>query len=240
MATGYNRGVDLPDRALFYERFASEFDDKMNRYEVSKRLRLVFDEALGGVDLTGRALLDAGCGTGLFSECACSRGAEVTSMDVGEALLERVAEKCESTRVVGDVTRLPFAAQSFDVVINTEVIEHTLDPRRAVGELARVLRPGGTLILTTPNHVWHWSIELASRLRIRPYQGVENWVRWRELQDWLRDDGLTIEDFRGFNALPFLHPALYGANDRLDRFGHGPLGRYMINMIAVANKSSQA
>src|SRR3712207_2460903 len=113
-------------RLQFYERFAGEFDARMNRYEVTKRLRLVFDEALP--DISGLDLLDAGCGTGLFSQVAVERGARVTSLDVGEGLLAEVAKKCDSRRVVGDVSALPFESESFDVVICTEVIEHTRDP----------------------------------------------------------------------------------------------------------------
>ena len=227
----------LAERADFYERFADEFDDRMNRYEVGKRLRLVFDDALGSEDLAGRRLLDAGCGTGLFSAAAVARGARVTSLDVGERLLAQVARKADTERVVGDVAALPFADASFDVAICTEVIEHTTEPRRAVGELARVLVPGGTLVLTTPNRVWHPAIRLATALRLRPYEGIENWVRFGDLRRWLMHAGIALREYRGFNALPFVHPVLHGPNDRLDRFGAGPLGRFMINVMAVGRRA---
>lgn len=224
------------ERELFYERFADQFDAKMNRYEVSKRLRLVFDEALRDTDLAGQELLDAGCGTGLFSQVAVERGANVTSVDVGESLLAEVAKKCQSRRIVGSVMDLPLGDESFDVVVCTEVIEHTVDPRRGVEELTRVLRPGGTLVLTTPNHRWHFSIRLANALRLRPYEGLENWVRWKELRLWLEQSGLHVVTYRGFNALPFVHPVVYPLVDRLDRFGGSRLGRSMINILAVATK----
>jgi 2-polyprenyl-3-methyl-5-hydroxy-6-metoxy-1,4-benzoquinol methylase len=226
----------LAERAKFYERFADDFDDRMNRYEVGKRLRLVFDDALAGESLEGRTLLDAGCGTGLFSRAAVERGARVTSLDVGERLLEQVARKTESERVVGDVASLPFEDDRFDVVICTEVIEHTMEPRRAVAELARVLAPGGTLVLTTPNRVWHPAIRLATKLRLRPYEGIENWVRFGDLRAWLAEEGIEVRRYRGFNALPFVHPVLYRPNDRLDRFGGRRLGRFMINIMAVGRK----
>jgi 2-polyprenyl-3-methyl-5-hydroxy-6-metoxy-1,4-benzoquinol methylase len=229
----------LAERATFYERFADEFDDRMNRYEVGKRLRLVFDEALAGEELEGRSLLDAGCGTGLFSQAAAQRGARVTSLDVGERLLEQVARKTDSERVVGDVAGLPFDDGRFDYVICTEVIEHTLQPRRAVAELARVLAPGGTLVLTTPNRVWHPAIRVATKLRLRPYEGIENWVRFGELRAWLGEEAIALTRYGGFNALPFVHPALYRPNDRLDRFGSGPLGRFMINIMAVGRKAGR-
>jgi 2-polyprenyl-3-methyl-5-hydroxy-6-metoxy-1,4-benzoquinol methylase len=225
-----------PDRLLFYERFADEFDARMNRYEVTKRLRLIYETALAGHDLSGRDVLDAGCGTGLFSQVAVERGARVTSVDVGEGLLAQVARKCDSRRIVGSVTELPFDDASFDYVVCTEVIEHTTTPSRAVSELARVLRPDGTLVLTTPNRVWHPAIRIATALKLRPYEGLENWVRWRELRGWIESEGLELLDYRGFNALPFVHPITYGLVDRLDRFGNAWLGRWMINILAVARR----
>jgi 2-polyprenyl-6-hydroxyphenyl methylase/3-demethylubiquinone-9 3-methyltransferase len=232
--------IAVAERAAFYERFADEFDDRMNRYEVGKRLRLVFDDALGGVSLEGRTLLDAGCGTGLFSAAAAARGARVTSLDVGERLLEQVARKTDSERVVGDVASLPFADDRFDFVVCTEVIEHTMDPHRAVNEVARVLAPGGTLVLTTPNRVWHPAIRLATKLRLRPYEGIENWVRFGDLRAWLTGAGIELRRYGGFNALPFVHPVLYRPNDRLDRFGDGALGRFMINIVAIGRKRPAA
>lgn len=51
--------------------------------------------------------------------------------------------------VVGDAHRLPFAPGSFDLIISTEMLEHTVEPQRIVDEIRRVLRPGGRLLLTT-------------------------------------------------------------------------------------------
>ena len=208
----------------------------MNRYEVEKRLRLVFDEVLRGRSLQGVEFLDAGCGTGLFSAGAAARGAAVTSLDVGEGLLSKVAEKCDSVRVVGDVQHLPFDDQSFDIVLSTEVIEHLRSPATGVQELARVLRPGGTLVLSTPNHAWHWLVTMANVLRLRPYEGLENWASWDELRGWVRQSGVAIEQMLGFNALPFVHPVTYPLIDRLDRLGGGRLGHRMINMMIVGSK----
>ncbi len=174
------RSASLDSPELFYDRYANEFDTRMNRYEVEKRIHLVFSDVLRHADLADCDFLDAGCGTGLFSRIAVERGANVTSLDVGERLLSRVAEKCGSRRVVGDVQRLPFPDASYDVVLATEVIEHVRQPPRAVAELARVLRPGGTLILTTPNRRWHWLVVFANRLKVRPYEELENWARWGE------------------------------------------------------------
>jgi 2-polyprenyl-6-hydroxyphenyl methylase/3-demethylubiquinone-9 3-methyltransferase len=223
----------------FYERFAPQFDSEMNRYEVEKRLRLIFDDVLGQADLHERRLLDAGCGTGLFSQAAARRGARVTSLDVGPKLLAEVAKKCESELVVGDTTALPFDDGSFELIISTEVIEHTVDPRVAARELARVLAPGGTLLITTPNRVWHFSIRLANAMRLRPYHGLENWVTWRQLRDWVTEDGLNVVDHRGFNAFPFIHPVVYPMVDTLDGVGRRWVGRLMINQLVHAMKPTR-
>ena len=150
----------------------------MNRYEVNKRLALVFDRLLGADDLRGKAFLDAGCGTGLFSAAAAQRGAQVISLDVGEKLLAEVALKCKSDRVVGDLAALPFGDAAFDVVLSTEVVEHLRRPEQGVKELCRVVKPGGILLITTPNRVWRPAVLFATRVRLRPYEGIENWVSW--------------------------------------------------------------
>src|SRR4051812_43630378 len=104
-----------------------DWDDRTNTFETQRRLRLVFDDLLGAIDLRGKAFLDGGSGGGHFSAAACRRGANVTSLDVGPNLLEQVKKRCDSTRVIGSILDLPFPDGSFDVVMSTEVIEHTPD-----------------------------------------------------------------------------------------------------------------
>jgi 2-polyprenyl-3-methyl-5-hydroxy-6-metoxy-1,4-benzoquinol methylase len=119
--------------------------------------------------------------------------------------------------------------------VSSEVIEHTLDPRRAVGELARVLRPGGVLALTTPNKIWHFAIVLANKVGARPYEGYENWVGYRELSRWVREENLMLERQIGFHLFPFLSPAVYPYLDMMDRFGKN-LGPFMLNQAVRARK----
>ena len=76
-------------KMYFYESFADQFDSKMNMYDTNKRISVVYNELLIE-ELTGKTLLDAGCGTGWFSKVACGRGADVTSMDLGPNLLNEV------------------------------------------------------------------------------------------------------------------------------------------------------
>lgn len=97
---------------------------------------------------TGR-LLDLGCGTGYGSAELAAHPARVIGMD-------RVAPAAEARRstacfVRGELGGLPFASASFDLVVSFQVIEHLLDPSDYLREIRRVLRPSGTLLLTTPN-----------------------------------------------------------------------------------------
>ena len=96
-------------------------------------------------------------------------------------------------------------------------------------ELARVLRPGGVLVLTVPNQVWHFAIDIANLLKLRPYEGYENWVTWRELRRFVEDAGLTVEQMRGFHLFPFVVPATHRMLRRFDTFGRW-LGPVMLNL----------
>ena len=97
----------------------------------------MFDECLGRTRLEGKLTLDAGCGYGPFSEAAAKRGAAVVSLDIGERLVARTIARAASRGVVADVCRLAFRDESFEIVISSEMLEHTPAPERAVVELAR-------------------------------------------------------------------------------------------------------
>ncbi len=222
------------DKKYFYEEFASQFDAAMNRYDLETRVKAVYEKLLPE-DITGKSLLDDGCGTGWFSKAACERGARVTSLDVGEKLLAEVARKCSSTCVVGDALDLKFPDATFDIVVSSEMIEHTTDPRKATGEMFRVLKPGGILALTCPNWSWKWSVYIAEALKLRPYQGYENWPGYVELPKWLRDHGFTVEMHFGLHLLPFQVSLLHPLLGLMDKAG-GVLGPVMINQAIRARK----
>jgi SAM-dependent methyltransferase len=113
----------------------------------------------------GDRLLDMGSGGGRHAFEAMRRGAAVTAVDADPVEVRTAAEmmRCledgdESVRgtggkgaaVVADALCLPFASGSFDRVIAAEVLEHIPDDRGAIHELARVVRPGGTVAVTVP------------------------------------------------------------------------------------------
>jgi ubiquinone/menaquinone biosynthesis C-methylase UbiE len=221
-------------KMYFYESFAEEFDSKMNMYDTNKRLKVFYNELLID-DLNGKKLLDAGCGTGWFSKVAYERGAIVTSMDLGENLLAQVIKKCDSVRVVGSILEIPFPENTFDYVVSSEVIEHTPDPFKAIQEMFRVLKPGGTLILSTPNKMWYFAVWLANTFKLRPYQGLENWTSWWEMKAYLNKSGLKIERMVGIHLFPFIHPIVYPILNLFHR-ANVLLGPLMLNIAVKAKK----
>ena len=117
-------------------------------------LTVDFDR-LGLVD--GERLLDLGCGAGRHAYEALRRGARVVAydMDTAEvkdtlAILDAMDGPGTGSAVNGDALNLPFADGTFDRIVAAEVLEHIPADTAALGELVRVLRPGGTLAVTVP------------------------------------------------------------------------------------------
>ena len=111
----------------------------------------------------GNRLLDLGCGAGRHAFEAYRRGADVVAFDADHGELRQVSGMtaamahtgeapgaARACPVRGDATAMPFADGSFDRLIAAEVLEHIPLDQRALGEITRVLRPGGLLAVTVP------------------------------------------------------------------------------------------
>ncbi len=119
-------------------------------------------DRLGVVE--GDRFLDLGCGFGRHAFEAVRRGAEMVALDAGidevtqvRAVLAAMVDagevpidKVRAGGVQGDALELPFADGAFDRIVASEVLEHIPDDATAIAELARVLRPGGTMAVTVP------------------------------------------------------------------------------------------
>ena len=154
----------------------------------------------------GDVLLDLGCGFGRHAYEAARRGADVVALDAGRDEVEGVASVVAAMReagelddtavrvgaVQGDGLHLPFADATFDRVICSEVLEHLGDDSAAMRELARVLRPGGTMAVTVPR----FGPELVNWALSDEYHNVPGGhvriYRRRQLFERLRASGLQI------------------------------------------------
>ncbi|MFN0140823.1 MAG: class I SAM-dependent methyltransferase [Pyrinomonadaceae bacterium] len=102
----------------------------------------------------GKDVLDIACGTGYGLAFLRARAKSVTGVDVDIDAAREALSECDTDSVhvlLGDGTNLPFNDESFDVVTSFETLEHLHARREFLAELKRVLRTGGTLILSTPN-----------------------------------------------------------------------------------------
>lgn len=193
------------DKTFFYDKLASQYkwDEFANEYETARRLKIIFGKLVEPSELKGRLFLDAGSGGGHFSHAAESLGANVVSLDVGLNLLKQVSKRCNSHKVLGSVLNLPVKKNLFDIVLSTDVIEHTPDPISALRELSSVVKPGGLLLVTVPCRLWNPVVKLATTLKLRPYAGYENFLWPGELKSTLERKGFTIDVLEGFNFCPF-------------------------------------
>lgn len=99
-------------------------------------------------------ILDVACGTGYGSALLAGPGRRVLGIDASaEAVAQATLDfaSADVSFMVGDAVRLPFATSSVDFVVSFETIEHLPEPTEFVAEVARVLRPKGTVLLSTPD-----------------------------------------------------------------------------------------
>jgi SAM-dependent methyltransferase len=186
----------------------------------------------------GHRLLDMGCGGGRHAFAAMRRGATVVALDydaselkevraVRGAMIEsgEITDDAPGGEVNGDALRLPFAGNTFDRIIASEVLEHLWDDRGAIAELVRVLRPGGRLAVTVPTRFPErvsWAINY--RYHDTPGGHVRIY-RQHELEERLESAGLVM---RGSHHAHALHSpywwlkCAYG----IDNTGALPVRRY--------------
>jgi len=200
----------------------------------------------------GSRVLDAGCGRSLFTEIRADWPFEIVASDVDFDLL--ASRKAEFPRVrwlVGDAQPLPFRDASFGALFAGELVEHLTDPLPALHEFRRVLKPGGTLILTTPNR-----LRLANRAdrSERPYSPDHlSELSYDEVHALLRESGFQVERATGLHLELLLN--WLSSQPKLDRLQRGwnrpwavplmrlllPAGRlaprYALDLVFVARRS---
>lgn len=180
--------------------YGAWFDTALGRRVWTDELRAV--AALLG-PLSGRRVLDAGCGDGRLAVVLAGEGARVVGADIDVSMLRAARArgkeaKVELSLVAADVARVPLASESFDTIVAVTTLCFVPDPRAAARELARLLRPGGRLVIGELGRWSSWALSrrLRALLRPGPWRAARFWTR-SALIRLVREVDLVPGDVRG-------------------------------------------
>jgi SAM-dependent methyltransferase len=185
----------------------------------------------------GDRVLDCGCGLGWFLKVIgelfrCSLFG--TDYDVPRLRTASREMGARAPVAASDILRLPYADGTFDKVVLSEVLEHVTDDLDSLLEVKRIVKPGGLIAITVPNHdyplLWdpvNWTRERLGLPPIREGFFGGLWTDHRRLYtrasiaDLVRRAGLEVEDTRQFvhHCFPFAHNLVYGLGMRLVQSG---------------------
>ena len=152
------RGVRRPGAVLNLEEYAGLYELEERYWWFVGRRRIVA-ALLESIDPPGAPrlrVLDVGCGTG-GNFALLDRWGEVAGVDDSAEALRFCVQRGRRSVLQASAGRLPFAAESLDLITALDVLEHLQDDRGALAEFRRVLRPGGHLVLTVPAYRFIWS-----------------------------------------------------------------------------------
>jgi 2-polyprenyl-6-hydroxyphenyl methylase/3-demethylubiquinone-9 3-methyltransferase len=226
------RNVDPAEIARF-EAAASRWWDpegEMRPLHELNPVRLEYVERSG--PLTGRDVIDVGCGGGLLAEAMARKGARVTALDMAQDLLD-VAKLHASESGVRVNYLLESAedhaathAAGYDVVTCMEMLEHVPDPAQVVTALAALAKPGGHVFVSTINRTPRAYLravigaEYVLRLLPTGTHTYDKFIRPSELAAWAHAAGLRTFDVAGLDYDPFGRSARIVTDARVNYLMH--------------------
>ncbi|MET0135915.1 MAG: class I SAM-dependent methyltransferase [Kibdelosporangium sp.] len=149
-------------------------------------------------------VLEAGCGEGYGANLLAEHAKTVIALDYDVLTTEHVARSYPRVRMLrGNLVMLPLAGSSVDVVANLQVIEHLWEQDRFLGECLRVLRPGGRLLITTPNRI---TFSPGRDTPLNPFHTRE--LSGAELTGLLVGAGFRVELMAGLRHRPSIPAAI--------------------------------
>ncbi len=141
----------------------------------------------------GQEVLEAGCGEGYGADLLASVARRVVAVDYDAATVAHVRDRYPRVAVLAaNLAALPMPDASIDVVVNFQVIEHLWDQPQFITECLRVLRPGGLLLISTPNRI---TFTPGSDVPVNPFHTRE--LNAAELRELLVDGGFQVQSMSG-------------------------------------------
>lgn len=191
--------MSVPAESIFFDLWSASYDRPGLQAATYRPIHDAVLSRLEGLNPDG--VLDLGCGTGQLTQRLGEQfpGTAVVGADLSNGMLERAAERAETDGVMAtlggfvraDAQRLPLADACFDVVTCTESFHWYHDQEAAVAELARLLRPGGRLIIASIATVTGFAddaIQRATELAGRPIRPIPK----RRLKKLLEADRFDV------------------------------------------------
>jgi len=222
-------------------------------YEQSVRSKTVLKLLSAG---EGERILDIGCGNARDIAMILESGARIVGIDISEGMVSEARLDLEELGFedidlqVGDATHLGFPNDEFDKVLCSEVIEHIPDAEKALSEIWRVLKPGGLVVLSTPNPKSWYGFDRyviwEKILRKKWNHPFDEWRSMSELLSMLEGKGFMIKGKAGACYIPgflvtyfilpgFLQRVLIKLVKLVEHAlsGHIPQYGYMVCTVAV-------
>ncbi|MDH5785763.1 MAG: bifunctional 2-polyprenyl-6-hydroxyphenol methylase/3-demethylubiquinol 3-O-methyltransferase UbiG [Chromatiales bacterium] len=215
MSSAANHNVDQGEISKF-EELASRWWDPHSEFKPLHDINpLRLDYIDQRADISGKKVLDVGCGGGILAESMALRGAEVLGIDMGEAPLEvarlhmlESGAELEYRQVTVEALAAEMPGQ-FDVVTCMEMLEHVPDPGSVIAACATLVKPGGQLFFSTINRnpkAYLFAIvgaEYLLRMLPKGTHDFAKFIRPSELEGWTRHAGLELKELTGMVYNPF-------------------------------------
>ena len=133
----------------------------------------------------GERILDAGCGSGIFTQPIAAKGAQITGIDISQPMLERAQKRLPQHEfLAADICDLPFSDETFDKTVSITALEFIENGAQAIAELFRVTKPGGLVVVATLNRLSPWATRRKDRAQ-QDSESVFNHAFFRSPQELL-------------------------------------------------------
>ena len=183
-------------------------------------------------ELAGKAVLDVGCGGGIFSEALAAAGADVTGIDMGDAPLAAARQHMQASGLHIDYRQTTAellaetAGEAYDGVICFELLEHVPAPKSVVAACGDLVKPGGDVFFATLNRnikSFVFAIFGAEYLLGLVPKGTHSFRRFikpSEMTAWAENVELRLQNMTGLHYNPFFKRYSLGGNLNVNYFAH--------------------